>query len=131
MIEQGIIDVVQDLQAHVESMGELLSFAKASEITPAMAERLITGGLVPLRVSLNKAELRLSQYKREDVRLYCHVIGIKTLIAGYVYVGENVLALQADLNNSIYAFQKRLLDTIAQAKINPIAKFHGIKSHAY
>lgn len=112
--EQSITDVVQELQAHVASIGELLSFVKTSQITPAMAERLITGGLLPLQVSLKKAEIRLRQFGRDDMRLFCHVVGTNALIAGYVYAGQNVPALQKDLEDSIYVFQKRLLDAIAQ-----------------
>lgn len=115
MIEQSVIDVVQELQAHVASLRDLLSFVNTSEITPAMAERLITGGLLPLQVSLKKAELRLSQYEREDLRLFCHVVGTNALIAGYVYAGQGVSTLQKDLENSIYVFQKRLLDAIAKS----------------
>ena len=48
--EQSIIDVVQDLQAHVSAIGDILSLVKTSELTPAMAERLIIGGLLPLQV---------------------------------------------------------------------------------
>jgi hypothetical protein len=112
--EQSIIDAVQDLQAHVAAIGDILSLVKTSELTPAMAERLITGGLLPLQVSLKKAELRLSQYGRDEMRLFCHVVGIKTIITGYGYTGQNVPTLQKDLEDSIYIFQKRLLDAIAQ-----------------
>ena len=80
-----------------------------------MAEQLISGGLVPLRTSLKKAEIRLSQYEKDDMRLFCHVVGINTLIAGYAYLGQSVPSLKKDLEESIYSFQKRLLDTIAQS----------------
>jgi rubrerythrin len=113
--EQSIIDAVQDLQAHVAAIGDILSLVQTSELTPAIAERLITGGLLPLQVSLKKAELRLSQHGRDEMRLFCHVVGIKTLITGYGYVGQNVPTLQKDLEDSIYVFQKRLLDSIAQS----------------
>ncbi|NOH04212.1 MAG: hypothetical protein HND47_20675 [Chloroflexi bacterium] len=115
LIEQSIIDVVQELQAHVASIRDLLSLIKTSEITPAMAERLITGGLLPLQVSLKKAELRLTQYEREDLRLFCHVAGTNALIAGYAFAGQGVSTLQKDLEDSIYVFQKRLLDSIAKS----------------
>lgn len=114
LIEHSILDVIQELQAHVASLGELLSLVKTSEITPVMAERLITGGILPLRVSLKKAELRLTQHGREDVRLFCHVVGTNTLIAGYMFVGQDVPSLKKDLEDSIYVFQKRLLDAIAE-----------------
>jgi len=113
MREQSIVDVVQELQAHTISIGKLLSLVKTSEITPAMAERLITGGLLPLQVSLEKAELRLKHYGKDDLSLYCHIIGTSTLIAGYAYAGQNVYTLQKDLENSVYIFQKRLLNLIA------------------
>ena len=115
MREQSILDVIQDLQANVASLGELLSLAKTSEITPAMAERLVSSGLVPLKTSLKKAEIRLNQYGRDDMRLFCHVVGTNTLIAGYAYLGQTVPTLQKDLEDSIYVFQKRLLDSIAQS----------------
>jgi hypothetical protein len=114
LIEHSIMDVIQELQAHVASLGELLSLVKTSEITPVMAERLITGELLPLRVSLKKAELRLAQHGREDVRLFCHVVGTNTLIAGYMFAGQDVPTLKKDLEDSIYVFQKRLLDAIAE-----------------
>lgn len=113
--EQSIVDAVQDLQAHVAAIGDILSLVKTSELTPTMAERLVTAGLLPLQVSLKKAELRLSQYGRDEMRLFCHVVGLKTLITGYGFVGQNVPTLQKDLENSIYIFQKRLLDAIAQS----------------
>ena len=49
------------------------------------------------------------------MRLFCHVVGIKTLITGYGYAGQNVPTLRKDLEDSIYIFQKRLLDAIAQS----------------
>ena len=49
------------------------------------------------------------------MRLFCHVVGTNALIAGYAYLGQNVPSLQKDLENSIYVFQKRLLDAIAQS----------------
>jgi len=113
--EQSILDVVQELQAHVASIGELLRLVKTSEISPAMADRLITSGLVPLQVSLKKAEIRLSHYGRDDMRLFCHVVGTNTLISGYVYSGQNVPSLERDLEESVHVFQKRLLDAIAQS----------------
>jgi hypothetical protein len=115
--EQGIISVVQELQAHIASIGKLLSLVKTSEIKPAMAERLITGGLLPLQISLEKAELRLKHYGRDEMCLYCHIVGTSTLIAGYVYAGQDVPTLQKDLKDSIYIFQKHLLDSIAHAMI--------------
>jgi len=112
--EQSVRDVVEDLQAHITSIGKLLSLARTSEITPEMAERLITGGLLPFQVSLEKAELRLNRFGKDDLRLYCHVVGTNTLIAGYVFAGQKVPALQKDLKDSIYVFQKGLLDAIAK-----------------
>lgn len=117
MQEKSIIEVVQELQAHINSIGKLLGFVKTSEITPEMAERLITGGLLPLQVSLEKAELRLKHYGKDDMSLYCHVVGTNALIAGYGYAGQSVPTLQADLKDSIYVFQKRLLDSIAQVNV--------------
>lgn len=113
MREQSILDAVQELQAHTISIGKLLSLVKTSEITPSMAERLITSGLLPLQVSLEKVELRLKYYGKDDLSLYCHIIGTSTLIAGYAYTGQNVYTLQKDLENSIYIFQKRLLNLMA------------------
>ncbi len=116
MREQSILDVIQDLQAHVATLGDLLGLAKTSEITPALAQQLISGGLIPLNKSLKKAEIRLTQHERDDMRLFCHVVGINTLISGYIYLGQSVPTLQKDLEDSIYIFQKRLLDSIAQSK---------------
>jgi hypothetical protein len=76
---------------------------------------LISNGLVPLKTSLKKAEIRLSHYQRDDMQLFCHVVGTNTLIAGYAYLGQTVPTLQKDLENSIYVFQKRLLDSIAKS----------------
>jgi len=115
MKEHSVRDVVEDLQAHIASVGKILSFAKNSEINPELAERLITGGLLPLQVSLEKAELRLERFERDDLRLYCHVVGTNALIAGYGFAGQNVPTLQQDLKDTMYAFQKRLLDVIIQA----------------
>ena len=116
MREQSILDVIQDLQAHVATLGDLLGLAKTSEITPALAAQLIGDGLVPLNKSLRKAEIRLTQYKRDDMRLFCHVVGLNTLISGYIYLGQNVPTLKKDLEDSIYIFQKSLLDSIVQSK---------------
>lgn len=113
--EQSIVEAVQELQAHIKSIGKILSFVETSEITPAMAERLITGGLLPLQIALEKTELRLTHYGKDDLRLYCHVIGTNTLIAGYAYAGQSVPTLHTDLKDSIYSFQKRLLDAISQS----------------
>lgn len=117
--EQSIRDVVEELQAHITSIGKLLSFVKTSEITPEMAERLITGGLLPLQVSLEKAELRLKRFGKNDLRLYCHIVGTNTLIAGYVFAGQTVPSLQKDLQESVYDFQKRLLDSLAKTSEIP------------
>lgn len=114
MMEYSVRDVVEDLQAHIASVGKILSFAKNSEISPVLAERLITGGLLPLQVSLEKAELRLERFGKEDLQLYCHVVGTNALIAGYGFAGQNIPALHQDLKDTIYAFQKRLLDTVIQ-----------------
>jgi hypothetical protein len=117
IIELSILEVVEDLQANISSLGDLLKLAKTSEITPALAEQLVSGGLYPLKKSLNKAETRLTKYGRDDMRLFCHVVGTNTLIAGFIYLGENnkVPTLQKDLEDSIYVFQKRLLDSIARS----------------
>lgn len=115
MREQSILDVVQELQANVASLGELLSLARTSEISSEMAEKLISSALVPLKTSIKKAELRLSQYQKDDMRLFCHVVGTNTLIAGYAYLGQSVPTLKKDLEESIYSFQKRLLDAIAKS----------------
>lgn len=111
--EQSILDVIQDLQAHIISVGSLLKLAETEEIDPKFAERLIANGLYPLQVSLAKAEQRLKYYKKDDLWLYCHLVGTNTLVAGYAYLGQNPPALQKDLENSIYLFQKRILDSIA------------------
>lgn len=112
MREQSVRNAIQDLQAHISSVGKILSFAKNSEISPEMAERLITSGLFPLQVSLDKAELCLEQFEKDDLRLYCHVIGTNALIAGFGFVGQSMPTLQQDLKDSIYTFQKRLLDSV-------------------
>lgn len=111
--EQFILDVIQDLQANIISVGSLLKLAESEEIDPIFSERLISNGLYPLQVSLAKAEQRLKYYKKDDLWLYCHLVGTNTLVAGYAYLGQNPPALQKDLENSIYLFQKRLLDSIA------------------
>ena len=111
--EQFILDVIQDLQSHIISVGSLLKLAESEEIDPTFAERLISNGLYPLQVSLAKAEQRLKYYKKDDLWLYCHIVGTNTLVAGYAYLGQNPPALQKDLENSIYLFQKRLLNSIA------------------
>lgn len=111
--EQFILDVIQDLQAHIISVGSLLKLAETEEIDSIFAERLISNGLFPLQVSLAKAEQRLKYYKKDDLWLYCHLVGTNTLVAGYAYLGQNPPALQKDLENSIFLFQKRLLDSIA------------------
>ena len=67
--EQFILDVIQDLQAHIISVGSLLRLAESEEIDPIFAERLISNGLYPLQVSLAKAEQRLKYYKKEDLWL--------------------------------------------------------------
>ena len=110
---QFILDVIQDLQANIISVGSLLKLAESEEIDPIFAERLISNGLYPLQVSLAKAEQRLKYYKKDDLWLYCHLVGTNTLIAGFAYLGQNPPALQKDLEKSIYLFQKRLLDSIA------------------
>ena len=106
---------MRNLQARISSLGHVLSLAKTSEITPELTNQLIRNEIVPLQTSLSKAETRLSKHEREDMRLFCHVVGIKTLIACYLYLGESVPSLQKDLEDSIYVFQKRLLDSIAQS----------------
>lgn len=128
MREQGIRDVVEDLQAHITSTGRILDFASTSEITHEMAERLITNGLVPLQVSLDKAELRLQRYGKDDLRLYCHIIGTNTLIAGYVFAGQAVPTLQKELKESAREFQQRLLDSIAQNRKLPWDKVEHLLS---
>ena len=115
MMEYSVRDVVEDLQAHIASVGKILSFAKNSEISPELAERLITGGLLPLQVSLEKAELRLGRFEKDDLRLYCHVVGTNALIVGYGFAGQNVPTLQQDLKDAISTFQERLLNSIIQA----------------
>lgn len=116
--EQSIIDVVQDLQAHIMALGKLINLTQSSEITPILAERLITGGLLPLQVSLEKAEIRLAHYGQDDMRSHCHIIGTSALIAGYAFIGQDVPSLQKDLEDSIRKFQKRLLDLIAKMAIS-------------
>ncbi|MBI5295804.1 MAG: hypothetical protein HY869_10035 [Chloroflexi bacterium] len=116
--EQSIIDVVQDLQAHITALGKLINLIQSSEITPILAERLITGGLLPLQVSLEKAEIRLAHYGQDDMRSHCHIIGTSALIAGYVFIGQDVPSLQKDLEDSIRKFQKRLLDSIAKMAVS-------------
>jgi hypothetical protein len=111
--EQSILEAIHDLQAHIISIGSLLKLVEAEEIDSKFAERLISNGLYPLQVSLAKAEQRLKFYKKDDLWLYCHLVGTNTLVAGYAYLGQNPPALQKDLENSIYLFQKRLLDSIA------------------
>lgn len=128
MREQGIRDVVEDLQAHIASTGRILDFASSSEITNEMAERLITNGLVPLQVSLDKAKLRLQRYGKDDLRLYCHIIGTNTLIAGYVFAGQPVPTLQKELKESAREFQQRLLDSIAQNRKLPWDKVEYLLS---
>ncbi|MCK6568532.1 MAG: hypothetical protein L6Q45_12685 [Anaerolineales bacterium] len=111
--EQFILDVIQDLQAHIISVGSLLRLAESEEIDPIFAERLISNGLYPLQVSLAKTEQRLKFHKKDHLWLYCHLIGTNTLVAGYAYLGQNPPTLQKDLEDSIYLFQKHLLDSIA------------------
>ena len=115
MIELHIAQAVEDLQARISSLGHVLSLAKTSEITPELTNQLIRNEIVPLQTSLSKAETRLSKHEREDMRLFCHVVGKKTLIACYLYIGKSVPSLQKDLEDSIYVFQKRLLNSIAQS----------------
>lgn len=111
--EQSILDAIQDLQAHIFSIGSLLKLAETEEVDSKFAERLISNGLYPLQASLAKAEQRLKYYKKDHLWLYCHLIGTNTLVAGYAYLGQNPPTLQKDLENSIYLFQKHLLDSIA------------------
>lgn len=111
--EQFILDVIQDLQAHIISVGSLLKLAESEEVDPVFAERLISNGLYPLQVSLAKAEQRLKYYKKDDLWLYCHLVGTNTLVVGYAYLGQNPPALHKDLEKSIYLFQTRLLNSIA------------------
>ncbi len=111
--EQGVIDVIQDLQADITVLGKLLDLANTSELSPAIAERLIPNALIPLQKNLEKARLRLNQYGSNDIGSYCQIVGTSTLIAGYAFLGQNVPTLQKELQNSIYNFQKHLLDEIA------------------
>ncbi len=111
--EQSILEAIHDLQAHIISIGSLLKLVEAEEIDPKFAERLISNGLYPLQVSLVKAEQRLKYYKKDDIWLYCCIIGTNTLIAGYAFLGQNPPSLQKNLEDSIFIFQKYLLDSIA------------------
>ncbi len=117
MREQSVIDVVQDLQADIMVLGRLLDLANTSELSPAIAERLIPNALIPLQKSLEKAQMRLKQYGKDDMSSYCRIVGTSTLIAGYAYLGQSMPALQRDLESSIYKFQTRLLDEIAQMTV--------------
>lgn len=111
--EQSILEAIHDLQAHIISIGSLLKLVEAEEIDSKFAERLISNGLYPLQVSLVKAEQRLKYYKKDDIWLYCRIIGTNTLIAGYAFLGQNPPSLQKNLEESIFIFQKYLLDAIA------------------
>ncbi len=117
MREQGILDVVQELQADINVLGKLLDLANTSQMKPAIAERLIPNALIPLQKSLEKAQIRFRHYGKDDVNLYCHIVGTSTLIAGYAFLGQSMPTLQNELENSIYKFQKRLLNEIAQITI--------------
>jgi hypothetical protein len=117
MREQGILDVVQELQADINVLGKLLDLANTSQMKPAIAGQLIPNALIPLQKSLEKAQIRFKHYGKDDVNLYCHIIGTSTVIAGYAYLGQNMPTLQNELENSIYKFQKRLLNEIAQITI--------------
>jgi len=118
IIEQGIIDVVQDLQAHIISMGRLINSVQKSEISPEVADKLIASGIYPLSVSIQRAELRLKFHGRHDMLSHCHIVGTNALLAGYRYLGQNAPSYQKDLEDSVYKFQKRLLDSIAYMTIH-------------
>ena len=111
--EQSILDAIQDLQAHIITIGSLLKLVETEEIDSKFAERLISNGLYPLQVSLVKTEQRLKYYKKDDIWLYCRIIGTNTLIAGYAFLGQNPPSLQKNLEDSVFLFQKHLLDSIA------------------
>jgi hypothetical protein len=115
--EQSILDSIQELQADITVLGKLLDLANASELTPAFAERLIPNALIPLQKDLEKAQSRLKHYGRDDISLYCHIVGTKTLIAGYSYLGQTVPSLHKELEVSAQIFQKQLLDEIAQMAV--------------
>jgi len=123
IIEQGIIDVVQDLQAHIISMGRLINSVQKSEISPEVADKLIASGIYPLSVSLQRAELRLKYYGRDDMLSHCHIVGTNALLAGYRYLGQSAPSYQKDLEDSVLKFQKRLLDSIAYMTIHTKKEF--------
>lgn len=123
LIEQSIIDVVQDLQAHIISMGRLINSVQTSDISPEMADKLIANGIYPLSVSLQKAELRLKYYGRDDMLSHCHIVGTNALLAGYRFLGQSAPSYQKDLEDSVLKFQKRLLDSIAYMTIHTKKEF--------
>lgn len=123
IIEQGIIDVVQDLQAHIISMGKLINSVQTSEISTEVADKLIASGIFPLSVSLQRVELRLKYYGRDDMLSHCHIVGTNALLSGYRYLGQSAPSYQKDLEDSVLKFQKHLLDSIAYMTIHAKKEF--------
>jgi hypothetical protein len=114
MREQRVREAVQDVQAHVAALRQLLSLR---EMNPQLAIQLVVSALNPLQVSLEIAKLRLRDHDKEAVWQYCYVIGTSALIAGYAYLGQDMPSLREDLEETIRQVQVRMLDSIAQLMI--------------
>jgi hypothetical protein len=114
MREQRVREAVQDVQAHVAALRQLLSLR---EMNPQLAVQLVVSALNPLQVSLEIAKLRLRDYDKGDVWQYCYVIGTSALIAGYAYLAQDVPSLREDLEKTVRQVQVRMLNSIAQLMI--------------
>jgi hypothetical protein len=113
MKDQRVRECVEDVQARVASLRQLLGFTNIAEMNPQLAAQLIISALSPLHVSLEKARLGLRDSGKEDLWPYCQVVGMSALIAGYAYLGQDMPGLREELQKSIRQTQIRMLNSIA------------------
>lgn len=109
-----IKDAVQELQARVNALKSLLSY---HEMSPNVATQLVITALNPLHVSLEVVKLKLedieNQSRGQEVWVFCRIVGISVLIAGYKFLGQDMPALQRELEEEIRAMHREILDDIA------------------
>ena len=67
MKDQRVRESVEDVQARVASLRQLLGFTNMAEMNPQLAAQLIISALSPLHVSLEKARLGLPRILEKKI----------------------------------------------------------------
>ena len=104
-----------DVKAKVFILEDLIG---ESDIERSLNDRLVQQSIVPLREAIIKAQHVLANIPDPQFSLCCEIVGLRAVVAGYEYLGQDASKFRGQLKDRMLLLQHRMLDQYAKELLN-------------